>query len=189
MTTIMKTKICLFSVLLAFNVPAWAALYSFGTLHGDSALGPILDNNTIGLTESFTAGSLDVSISALTLTVELQGGASTDLSTYLRLGNTDSSPSYNLTSLIQGQSLSSGSPTTYTVDFGTPAFQSAFNGQNPNNTWTLFFADTRAGDQTTLNGWSWDITAVPEPVNVALGVFGGLFAVVGLVRIVRRVKA
>ena len=33
------------------------------------------------------------------------------------------------------------------------------------------------------------IEAVPEPVNVALGVFGGLFAVVGLGKIVRRMKA
>ena len=33
------------------------------------------------------------------------------------------------------------------------------------------------------------IVAVPEPVNVALGVFGGLFAIVGLGKIVRRMKA
>jgi hypothetical protein len=40
-----------------------------------------------------------------------------------------------------------------------------------------------------LNSWSLGITAVPEPVNVALGVFGGLFAIAGLIKIRRRKKA
>jgi hypothetical protein len=88
--------------------------------------------------------------------------------------------------VIQASSLSGGSPTVYSIDFSTTTygsgFQSAFNGQNPNNTWTLFFADTVPGDQTTLNGWSLNITAVPEPVNVALGVFAGLLVAVGLFR-------
>jgi len=30
--------------------------------------------------------------------------------------------------------------------------------------------------------WSLDITAVPEPVNVALGTFGGLLGIVALFR-------
>ena len=42
---------------------------------------------------------------------------------------------------------------------------------------------------SVLNGWTLGITAVSEPVNVPLGVFGGLFAVAGLVKIVRRSKA
>jgi hypothetical protein len=33
-----------------------------------------------------------------------------------------------------------------------------------------------------VNGWSLDITAVPEPVNVALGLFGVLFAGITAVR-------
>ena len=50
---------------------------------------------------------------------------------------------------------------------------SGFNGGDPNGTWTLYFSDTIAGGgNATLNGWSLDITAVPEPVNVALGMFG-----------------
>jgi hypothetical protein len=32
------------------------------------------------------------------------------------------------------------------------------------------------GDTTTLNGWSWDITAVPELVGMALALFAGLMA-------------
>jgi hypothetical protein len=38
----------------------------------------------------------------------------------------------------------------------------------------LFFADSAAGDATTVTGWSLDITAVPEPTTWALGVFGAL---------------
>ena len=175
----MKTKITILGILLTASFPTWASLYGYGTLTpgGGSAIGTIPDNNTIGLTESFTASETGTSISALTLTVVLQGGDSTDLSGYLRLGNTTGSPSYDLTSLIQGTP--EVGATTYTVDFGTLAFQTAFNTQNPDDTWTLFFADTVAGDTTTLNGWSLDLTAVPEPVNAALGLFGVLFAVGG----------
>jgi hypothetical protein len=47
----------------------------------------------------------------------------------------------------------------------------------------LFFADVSAGGGTsTLNGWSLDITAVPEPVNVALCIFAGVFLVVIVAR-------
>lgn len=173
----MKTKICITGLLLALNLPAWGALYSFGTLNSDAPLGPIPDNNTIGLTESYTVSGLGGSISALTLTVEMQGGAATDLTGYLRLGDTGSSPSYDLTTLVTGQTFSSGLPTTFSIDFGTLGFQSAFNGQNPNDTWTLFFADTVAGDQTTLNGWNLDITAVPEPASMALAILGGILTV------------
>jgi len=60
---------------------------------------------------------------------------------------------------------------------GTVTLDGSFAGLNPNGTWTLFFADLSAGDVGTLQGWSLDITAVPEPVNVALAIFGGLVAV------------
>ena len=183
----MKTTICTLSLLLMASLPAWASLYGYGTLTpgGGSAIGAIPDNNTIGLTESFMASESGSSISALTLTVVLQGGASTDLSGYLRLGNSSGSPSYNLTGLIEGTAEAPGG-TSYSLTFTTPTygsdFQTAFNGLNPNDTWTLFFADSVPGDTTTLNGWSLDITAVPEPVNLAMGLFAGLAAVTGLIR-------
>jgi subtilisin-like proprotein convertase family protein len=49
-----------------------------------------------------------------------------------------------------------------------------FNAMNPSGAWTLFFADMAAVNTSTLNGWTLDITAVPEPVSVALGIFGAL---------------
>jgi hypothetical protein len=65
---------------------------------------------------------------------------------------------------------------------GTIGF-SAYNGMNPNGTWTLFIADLSGGAQSQLLGWSLDVTAeVPEPVNVALGVFGGIALIVTLAR-------
>lgn len=60
---------------------------------------------------------------------------------------------------------------------------SSFNNLDPNGTWTLFFADlSGGGGQSSLQGWSLDIAAVPEPVNVALGIFAGMFLVVMVAR-------
>ena len=50
-----------------------------------------------------------------------------------------------------------------------------FNGSMADGTWTLFFADeVVGGGQPTLDGFSLNITAVPEQVNVALAIFLGL---------------
>jgi subtilisin-like proprotein convertase family protein len=58
----------------------------------------------------------------------------------------------------------------------------SFWGANPNGSWTLFFADLSPGGNSTVNGFSVSMSPVPEPVNLALGVFGGLFAAVALCR-------
>jgi hypothetical protein len=53
----------------------------------------------------------------------------------------------------------------------------------PDGMWELFFADTVSGGGTSvLDGWSLGITAVPEPVTIALPVFGGLMVALGLIR-------
>ena len=62
----------------------------------------------------------------------------------------------------------------------------SFNGLNPNGTWTLFLADTSGGNLNSLTTWSLDVTAVPEPITVALGIFGGLFGIVQGARFIRR---
>ena len=176
----MKKSIYLIGLTLGLALPAGAALYSSGTLNAGTV---IPDNNTLGTgdTLTYTLSGAEPSISALSLSFTLQGGFASDLSGYLRLGNTGSSPSYDLTSLIQSQTISGGG-TTYSIDFNTGGFSTAFSGQNPNNTWTLFFADTSAGGTTTLNGWNLDVTAVPEPVNTALIGFGAILAGLGLWR-------
>ena len=59
------------------------------------------------------------------------------------------------------------------------ALDTTFGGLNPNGTWTLFFADvSKGGGSSTLTSWSMDITAVPEPTNLALGLLGGISLVV-----------
>lgn len=167
----MKTKLYPVSFVLALSFSAQAALYTYAG--GDAA---IPDNQTIGLAESINEVSeAGTDISDVTLTFTLAGGYGTDLSGYLRLGNESGSSFYSLTGLMHADPIISASGVTYTADV-----TSVFTGQNPNNTWTLFFADTSPGGMTTLdNGWTLAITAVPEPANVALALFGGIFLIAG----------
>lgn len=53
----------------------------------------------------------------------------------------------------------------------TPLF--SFYNQDPNGKWTLFLADMSAGGTSTLTSWGLEVTAIPEPSNVALFVLGG----------------
>lgn len=69
-----------------------------------------------------------------------------------------------------------------TLDY---AFAEA-NNRAVNGTWTLFLADMSGGDVMTLNGWSLDITAVPEPSTWALIIFGAVAAGTVVIRRVRR---
>jgi hypothetical protein len=173
----MNIKLSILGLTMAASLTASAGLiYNSSEISVD-----IPDNSRIGTggTLSYTASGLNWSISDVVLTFSLQGGYAGDLSGYLRLGDTTSSltsPAYDLTSLIRGQTLSAGTPTSYTIDFTTTDFKNTFKELNPNNTWTLFFADSGFGATTTVKGWSLDVTAVPEPANVALGLFGALAA-------------
>jgi len=64
-------------------------------------------------------------------------------------------------------------PQTVLDSDGRTAPLSSFDNLNPNGTWTLFFADMAGGGgQATLNGWSLEVQAVPEPINQALAMFG-----------------
>jgi subtilisin-like proprotein convertase family protein len=73
-----------------------------------------------------------------------------------------------------------GDPSTF--DSASRLNFGSFSGLNPNGTWSLFIADLSAGGQSQLVSWELDITTVPEPVNVALGIFAGVFLVATLVR-------
>ncbi len=64
---------------------------------------------------------------------------------------------------------------------GTRNLNTTFGGLDPNGTWTLFFADVSGGGGTaTVNGWSLDITAVPEPAEWGLLSAVGLLGACGL---------
>ena len=65
-----------------------------------------------------------------------------------------------------------------------------FSGANPNGGWTLFFGDESPGNVSTLESWQVDITAVPEPTTIALGIFAaGLIGFGGLRAIKKKLKS
>lgn len=64
---------------------------------------------------------------------------------------------------------------------------SGFNDLNPNNTWGLLLWDnSSSGIENGLVSRSLDITAVPEPVNIAVGIFGVALSTISLSRSLSR---
>ncbi len=86
-----------------------------------------------------------------------------------------------------GRNIASNSSGTDFDNTSPTRMLSQFDGINPNGTWTLRFFDDvgGAGSASTLDSWSLQLTAVPEPINVALGVFGVVFAGVAVGRRLR----
>lgn len=148
----------------------------------------IPDNNPSGAAYSINFAASGLTVGDITVSINLSGGYNGDIYAYLSHGS-------QISYLLNGPSAGlSGSSMNITFVEGTgspiPTTSSAnltgnytadtdlvtFNSTAPNGNWTLFFADLNAGDTSTLNSFSIDITAVPEPVNVALGIFTGLAA-------------
>jgi len=192
-------------VLLVSLLDARAALdFSGGTIP-DSQNGGLVGVGFSGVVSTIPSG-YDI-ISGLTLTLNISGGYNHDLYAYLaapngtlvQLFNQPGSPytsgsGFNIRlGDLYGAGIQSASQTegvSLTGDYHALGNFSDFNGGHANGTWTLFFQDlSPGGGATTLDGWSLDITAVPEPVNVALGIFGGIALVGGAVRWSRKAKA
>jgi subtilisin-like proprotein convertase family protein len=198
----MKTKFIL--VVLLAVMSASAGIYTVGNLTGTGLNVAIPDNNFSGIAfQQTVVGEADVTaLSTIAVTLNVSGGYNGDLLAYLsyngnsvtllnRVGQGTgagsqfiygfSTSGFNNITLADGSAssihdIASPSPgTTYGPDDNTRTLDNNFIG-NPNGTWTLFFADLSAGGVSTLQGWSLDITAVPEPVNVALAIFGGVLA-------------
>jgi len=68
-----------------------------------------------------------------------------------------------------GRNISPLASTTTFSSTSPSALLSSFNGENANGTWTLYLADVSGGYQSTLNGWSLEIAAVPEPASLIEG--------------------
>jgi subtilisin-like proprotein convertase family protein len=206
----MKKQILLAVLVLGAMLPLQATLYSTGNVNGSgTSLNQAIPDGTypVGVSASLIVSGEGGSLSYLTVTLNISGGYNGDLYGYLsyngtlvtllnRVG-TGSGDSFgfstagfnNVTLADGGTSIHDvanpsglGSQVTYAPDGGS---LSAFNGMNPNGTWTLFLADNAHPDQSTLVGWSLDITAVPEPVDYALAIFGVLFVAVGVARHVK----
>lgn len=108
--------------------------------------------------------------------VTLTGSAATDIHNYQTL-----SPTYNGSGQLTGTWAADGrdvNPNSALDTTPRTATLAGFNGLNPNGDWTLYFRDTSPGGISTLNGWSVEVNPVPEPVNVALGVFAAVALVV-----------
>ena len=114
--------------------------------------------------------------------ITLDDQTGTDIHAYTFAGNNNGT---QLTGTWQPDARNVNPATVLNTD--TPnAFLGAFNGLDANGNWTLFIADLSGGDQSTLVSWQLDITAVPEPTTIALGIFGGVLALGGGLRAWRR---
>ena len=177
-----------------------------GVNEGSVANPTIYDGNPAYITANtmnLTSAGLGSSLSSLTVTVNISGGMNNGLYGYLIAPNGTivilmNQPGYgvdgfgatgagmNITLQDVGaangniQNVTSGS--ALSGSYNAANNLSGFNGVNPDGAWTLYFADTiGGGGNATLSGWSLDITAVPEPVTLALGLFVAmLLALAGL---------
>jgi subtilisin-like proprotein convertase family protein len=174
---------------------AHAGLYS-ETFNSGASVGTVAQGNPVGsaFTGSFNADpNSSAPVLGITVSLNVSGGYSGGFYMYLvgpdglttvTLLNTPGTSTSGLDITLQdgspaitsGSNLSSG---TYAA-YGTLG---NLDGQTADGTWTIYFADlSSGGGSPTLDSWSLGITAVPEPVNGALVIFGICVAGVGAVR-------
>jgi hypothetical protein len=172
----------------------------------------IPDANPTGISSTFNASGLGSVITDVNVTFTVSGGYNGDLYAYLsyngtlvpllnRVGTTLGSPiqqvfgfsTAGFSNVMLDSQATSGNIHNVAIPGSAPTFSytpdggslNSYNGLNPNGNWTIFFADMASGGgsgPSSLVTWSLDITAVPEPVNVALGIFGGLAVLGGVCR-------
>ena len=192
----MKIKLLWLNLTLALAFHAEASLYQTGS---------IPDGNLVGVTfgGTYDQAAAGATVSSLTVNLQLSGGFNGDLYSYLV------APNGTLVMLLNRPGVTTGNPFGYSgsglnITLSDTAFSSiqstteaagsvlagtyqaagslaSFNGSAANGNWTLYFADESVGGgQATLTGWSLDITAVPEPVNVAMATFAICMVVVSV---------
>ena len=138
-------------------------LYAYVT-HGD---GFAMLLNRVGRTSTSEYG-----YSTAGFAITLTGSATADIHNYQNLA-----PSCNGSGQLTGTWGADGRAVTPALAYDTiarTATLASFNGLDPNGDWVIYFRDASPGGISTLNGWSVDVTAVPEPVNVALVVFAAV---------------
>lgn len=171
----------------------------------------IPDGNPVGASFSETVSDIPIgsTVSGLTVDLSVSGGYNGNLYAYLvapngtlvmllnQPGATISNPfgyagsglNITLSDTATG-SIETTPETPGAVFSGT--FQAAgtlgtVSGSAADGTWTLYFADEVAGGgQPILNGWSLNITAVPEPTNITLAILGMGFVGFGVMRYFRK---
>ena len=201
-----QTTIGLLAVMLGAGV-ARGALYT-ETFSGINMAIP--DGNPVGVSLSETVSDIPggSTVGGLTVDLSVSGGYNGNLYAYLvapngtlvmllnQPGATISNPfgysgsGYNITlSDTAAGSIQTTPETPGSVFSGTyqaAGTVGAVSGSAADGTWTLYFADVAAGGgQPILNGWSLNITAVPEPANLALIIFGVGMVGFGIIRYFR----
>jgi len=180
-----------------------ASLYPTGAIPDGSPSGV----SFVGTYDGAPAGS---TVSGLTVSLNISGGFNGDLYAYLVSPNgtlvmlmnqpgvslngfgasgagmnlmlTDSTSDLNYHGSIQD--VTSGS--YLTGSYNAAGSLANFNGSPADGNWTLYFADLANGGGTSLvEGWSLNITAVPEPANLAMIIFGVSFMGFGIARYFR----
>ncbi len=187
-----KTLLGMLAALLAAVINAGASLYTVGSIPVDNPLGA-------SFTGTYDRASPGIAVASLTVDLTVSGGYNGYLYAYLV------APNGTQVMLLNQPGVSGGNPYGYagsglnvtlsgaatggidttpeaagsvlTGTYQAAGALSGFSGSAADGTWTLFFADLgQGGGQPDLTGWSLDITAVPEPVEVALAIFLGLLA-------------
>lgn len=170
------TKLAFLSSLLAglLSLCAHAAIYP----NTFTDAGAIPQQGTVFSVEH-PLGGMGSSITSIELILTFNSSASlsgnsSGIQGLLTLGTGTGSP---YVSFYPTATSSSGSQRICDMTFsGSPG--TGFTGLDPNNTWSLALWDNSSnGIENGIAGWSLDVTAVPEPVNVALGIFGAVFLV------------
>ena len=173
----LKTKF-IAGLLASAIVSVHASLFVFS---GPFADGGVISPGGTSFADPQTISGLDVSIASFTLALTFNNNDAlasdgSGIQGQLLLGLAGGSPFVSFNPVDPGYA---GGNATYDFTFsgvpGSPG--SGFNGLNPNDTWSLELWDNNSTVGNELVSWSLDITAVPEPVNVALGVFGAVFAI------------
>ncbi len=187
-----------------------AGLYTYPFSPGDGAgSGLIPDADPTGWLDARTISGVPGTIASVSVSLNISGGWNSDLYGCLvhvdtanqttsaillnrigvagdhPFGNTgaglnvtlagDTATDYgNLSDAASGEIIG-----TYNPDNASGSLV-VFNGMTVNGTWKLFMADMSGGKQSTVNSWSLEITTVPEPVGIALGVVGSGFLIINL---------
>ena len=188
-----STLMGMMAALLAVVMNAGASLYPVGTIPDGNPVGVSFIGTYDGAASGATVGSLTVNLS-------ISGGYNGNLYSYLMAPNgtmvvllnqpgvTGGNPfgyaGSGLNVTLTDATTLGGNPVTgiqttaetpgqlFSGTYNAAGTLGTFNNSSANGEWTLFFADMApGGGQAQLTGWSLGITAVPEPVTLALGLF------------------
>jgi subtilisin-like proprotein convertase family protein len=198
-------------ILLGTMTVLLAVASARGTLYTETFSGvnaSIPDGNPVGVTISGSVSDIPsgMTVGGLTVGLNISGGYNGDLYAYLVAPNGTLVMLMNQPGVgVNGYGASGAGMNITLSDAGGTSIQnetsgsvlggsysaagslSGFNGSAADGTWTLYFADLSNGGGTSeLNSWSLGITAVPEPVTLALVVFVAMLLAMAGLRWARR---